>query len=221
MGAILARPDEHAGKALAGATRCYTMTEMAEIMARSSGRKITYTQVPKDAFAGFLPEASRPTLLNMLSYFEEFGYYGPDTEQLVKEAATSCEGGPGWIWGVPEAGATAALRVRMFLFQNCINVERCLSSSCRSPVLGLAGLADLRIVGSCPHPWSSAPLHSDPWSCHHNKLPGLIDGWMAGRRVDPRSRVSSPRHSRCLSSKNLEIKVPRYHRRRQPRRQSF
>lgn len=100
-GAILARPDEHAGKALAGATRCYTMTEMAEIMARSSGRKITYTQVPKDAFAGFLLEASRPTLLNMLSYFEEFGYYGPDTEQLVKEAATSCEGGPGWIWGVP------------------------------------------------------------------------------------------------------------------------
>lgn len=91
---MLAEPDKHAGKALACATRCYTMTEMAEIMARSSGKKITYGQVPKDVFAGFLPEATRPTLLNMLSYFEEFGYYGPDTEQLVKEAAEAARGAP-------------------------------------------------------------------------------------------------------------------------------
>jgi hypothetical protein len=132
------------------------------------------------------------------------GTTGRTLSSLLRRRPQAARGGPA---GFGEyLGATAALRVRMFLFQGCINVERCLSSSCRSPVLGL---------------WSSAPLHSDPWSCHHNKLPGLIDGWMAWRRVDPRSRVSSPRHSRCLSSKNLEIKVPRYHRRRQPRRQSF
>ncbi|KAI3392756.1 hypothetical protein diail_5235 [Diaporthe ilicicola] len=94
VGAILAEPDKYAGKTLACATRCYTMTEMADIMARTSGRTIKYAQVPKDAFAGFLPEANRNTLLNMLSFFEEFGYYGPETEQLVKEAAQAAKGAP-------------------------------------------------------------------------------------------------------------------------------
>ncbi|KAG6367696.1 hypothetical protein INS49_001891 [Diaporthe citri] len=59
-----------------------------------NGKKITYAQVPKDVFAGFLPEPSRPTLLSMLSYFEEFGYYGPESEQLVKEAAQAAKGAP-------------------------------------------------------------------------------------------------------------------------------
>jgi hypothetical protein len=94
VGAILAQPDKYAGKVLAGATRCYTTSEMADIMARSSGKKITYARIPKEAFAGFLPEASRATLLNMLSYFEEFGYYGPETEQLVKEGAQAARGTP-------------------------------------------------------------------------------------------------------------------------------
>ena len=62
-------------------------------MARFSGQKLTYIQVPEEVFAGFLPAASRSALLNMLSYFEEFGYYGPDTEQLVKEAAQVEKGG--------------------------------------------------------------------------------------------------------------------------------
>lgn len=91
---MLAQPDKHAGQALACATRCYTMAEMADIMARSSGEKVTYAQVPKDVFAWSLPEASRPTLLNMLSCFEEFGYYGPGTEQLVEEAAQAAMGEP-------------------------------------------------------------------------------------------------------------------------------
>ncbi|POS81208.1 NmrA-like family protein, partial [Diaporthe helianthi] len=38
--------------------------------------------------------AVRPTLLNMLAYFEEFGYYGPHTEQLVGEAAQAAKGKP-------------------------------------------------------------------------------------------------------------------------------
>lgn len=30
----------------------------------------------------------------MLSYFEEFGYYGPETEKLVQEAAEAARGEP-------------------------------------------------------------------------------------------------------------------------------
>lgn len=94
VGTLLAAPEKYAGQALCSATRTYSLSEIAEIMTRSSGKKITYIQVPKDAFASFLPEALRPTLLNMLSYFEEFGYYGPRTDELVAEAAGSARTGP-------------------------------------------------------------------------------------------------------------------------------
>ncbi|KAK4499509.1 hypothetical protein PRZ48_010024 [Zasmidium cellare] len=87
VGAMLAEPEKFVGKTLCAATRTYTMTEMCEIMSRSCGKNVAYNQVPKDVFAGFIPEA-RGTLLNMLAYFEEFGYYGPGTEQSVAAAAS-------------------------------------------------------------------------------------------------------------------------------------
>lgn len=94
VGAMLAEPDKFAGKTMCAATRTYTMTEMCEIMGKSCGKSVAYNQVPKDVFAGFLPEAIRETLLNMLAYFEEFGYYGPETEQLVNSASSSARGKP-------------------------------------------------------------------------------------------------------------------------------
>ncbi|KAH8890570.1 NAD(P)-binding protein [Thozetella sp. PMI_491] len=89
---ILAAPEQYRGKSLACATRTYTMTEVAEIMARSTGKPVTYKQIPKDVFGGFLGEESRETLLNMLSYFEEFGYYGKDTAALVRDMASAARG---------------------------------------------------------------------------------------------------------------------------------
>ncbi|KAF2164488.1 hypothetical protein M409DRAFT_67974 [Zasmidium cellare ATCC 36951] len=94
VGAMLAEPDKYVGKTVCAATRTYTMTEMCEIMSRSCGKNIAYNQVPKDVFAGFVPEAIRETLLNMLAYFEEFGYYGPETEQLVGVAANGARRKP-------------------------------------------------------------------------------------------------------------------------------
>lgn len=94
VGAILADPEKYTGKTFCAATRIYTMTEIVDIMTKASGKTIKYNQVSKDVFAGFLPEASRTTMLNMLSYFEEFGYFGAETKELVHWAATNAHSSP-------------------------------------------------------------------------------------------------------------------------------
>lgn len=92
VGAILAQPDEYAGKTFCASSEIHTIRDIAAIMSKACGKPVKYNQIPKDVFGKFLPEANRDTLLNMLSYFEYCGYYGHDSPQLVDWAATHARG---------------------------------------------------------------------------------------------------------------------------------
>ena len=94
VGAILADPEKYAGTTFCSATKIYTMQQIVDAMANASGKPIKYNQVPKDVYASFLPEATKKTFVNMMSYFEYCGYYGPDSEKLVKWAADNARGKP-------------------------------------------------------------------------------------------------------------------------------
>lgn len=86
VGAILADPEKYAGANFCGATRLYRVDEIAQIMSKTLGKDIKYNQIPRDVYGSFLPEAMRDVVLNMLSYQEEYGYYGPDTAKRVEWA---------------------------------------------------------------------------------------------------------------------------------------
>lgn len=94
VGAILANPDTYAGRTFCASSRVYTIAEIVDVLSQASGKSIKYNQVPIEVFGKFLPDANRVTLLNMLSYFEYCGYYGPDSKDLVHWAATHARGQP-------------------------------------------------------------------------------------------------------------------------------
>lgn len=92
VGAILASPDAFEAKILAGATKLYTMEEIAEIMSKSSGKTVVYKQFPEIVFSGFLPGNKADYLVHMMLYIQEFGYYGAETKDLVSWSAANARG---------------------------------------------------------------------------------------------------------------------------------
>ncbi|KAL8944447.1 MAG: hypothetical protein Q9211_000589 [Gyalolechia sp. 1 TL-2023] len=93
IGAILAEPDRFEGKTFCAATALYTLEEVAAVMSRTTGKTVVAQQVPVEEFKKGTPFT--PDLLaETFSAGEEFGYYGPDSEQLVAWAVENARGRP-------------------------------------------------------------------------------------------------------------------------------
>ena len=85
FGVMLAEPERFAGKTVYAASGLFSMGEVAERVAVLTGKRVRYVQLEEEVFKGYLPEASREPLVNMFRFIEEYGYYGPETERLVRE----------------------------------------------------------------------------------------------------------------------------------------
>jgi uncharacterized protein YbjT (DUF2867 family) len=92
VAALLSDPNQWSGKVLCAATRHYSIPEIMEIMSKSLGKTVEYNQIPKETFSSFLPENVRDIFVNMFSYVEEYGYFGPGGEELVNIGAESACG---------------------------------------------------------------------------------------------------------------------------------
>ena len=91
VGAILAEPDRYEGEVFCAATALYSMEEMAQIISKASGKTVTYEQIPEETFRKSLP-AWADVLIEMMLYQQDFGYYGPQTKELVAWAAAHARG---------------------------------------------------------------------------------------------------------------------------------
>ncbi|KAF8978157.1 hypothetical protein BGZ46_006771 [Entomortierella lignicola] len=94
VGAILAEPEKYEGKTFAAATALYSYEEIVETITKVSGKTVTYNQIPREVFQGFLPPGSAVRMVEMLLYFQDFGYYGAETKELVEWAAQNARGKP-------------------------------------------------------------------------------------------------------------------------------
>ena len=95
IGAILAEPDKFEGEVICAATKLVTMEEQAQILSKATGKEVVYKQLPLEVYKSFFPPAPYVDgLIEMMSYQEEFGYYGKDTESLVKWAADNARAKP-------------------------------------------------------------------------------------------------------------------------------
>jgi uncharacterized protein YbjT (DUF2867 family) len=92
VAAILADFPKYEGKVLSAATALYSFQEIVEIMSKASGKSVVYRQLPKDVWRGFLPETMRDHIAEMLEFFQDYGYYGENTEQKVKWSAEQARG---------------------------------------------------------------------------------------------------------------------------------
>jgi uncharacterized protein YbjT (DUF2867 family) len=92
VGAILAEPDAYAGKCLDCATRLYTVTEVADIMSKATGKKVTYNQVPDEVMIKFMPPHFDEEYLQMLQLMRDYGYYGENMKGNVEWAAKQARG---------------------------------------------------------------------------------------------------------------------------------
>ncbi|KAK4502296.1 hypothetical protein PRZ48_005721 [Zasmidium cellare] len=91
VGAILADPEKFEGKRLCAATDMYSFEEIVASLSKSAGETTQYKQVPDDEFIKDTPVM--PELFaEYFHYWDEFGYYGPESESLVTWAAGNARG---------------------------------------------------------------------------------------------------------------------------------
>lgn len=91
VGAILAEPDKYKGKTFCAATRLYTMTEICDTISKCTSKTVKYVQISEEEHLKTLPPWGG-YLVQMMSYQEEYGYYGEKTVELVKWAADNARG---------------------------------------------------------------------------------------------------------------------------------
>jgi hypothetical protein len=80
VGAILAEPEKYEGKVLSAATDLYSFEDIVQTISNMTGKTVKYNQLPESAFRGFLPPIATDKLVEMMLYFQDFGYYGPQTK---------------------------------------------------------------------------------------------------------------------------------------------
>ncbi|KAF8850429.1 NAD(P)-binding protein [Acephala macrosclerotiorum] len=99
VGAILAEPEKHEGKTLCAAEGFYTLEEVCAMLSKSAGKTIVYKQISVEEFRENLPFGTDPVSVDLtnifvegLSYYEEFGYWAPDSKELVAWAVENARG---------------------------------------------------------------------------------------------------------------------------------
>jgi uncharacterized protein YbjT (DUF2867 family) len=94
VGAILAEPDKYVGKTFCAATALYSLEEICATISKTTGERVVYKQISQSEFENSLPFDG--SLLDIFSEgygaLEEFGYFGPRTEELIAWAAENARG---------------------------------------------------------------------------------------------------------------------------------
>lgn len=92
IAAILCDFPKYEGKVISAATALYSFTEIVDIMSKSSGKSVSYSQLPEQAWRSFLPPTMQDHIAEMMQFFQDYGYHGEDTEGKVAWSAEQAKG---------------------------------------------------------------------------------------------------------------------------------
>ncbi|KAH8808711.1 hypothetical protein F5884DRAFT_793115 [Xylogone sp. PMI_703] len=86
VGVLLAEPDKYVGKVLSAATALWSLQEVADTISKVSGKTVKYNQIPEDVFRGYIPfpPVGVDNIMEMFAYYQDPGYFGPDSKELVE-----------------------------------------------------------------------------------------------------------------------------------------
>ena len=89
VGAILAEPDKYQGETFCAATALYSWEEITATMSKVTGKPVVYRQVSAEEFKKNVPFDA---VIDGISCGEEFGYWGPDSKNLIAWASENARG---------------------------------------------------------------------------------------------------------------------------------
>lgn len=89
VGTILASPDKFNGKTILGALGLYTLEEIAQSISKSTGKTVTYNQIPVDVFSSFFPPSFAKIAIDMFLFLDKFEIYGPETKSIMENTKKS------------------------------------------------------------------------------------------------------------------------------------
>lgn len=89
VGAILAEPDKYQGETFCAATALYSWEEITATMSKATGKPVVYRQMSVEEFKKGFPFDA---VIDAISCVEEFGYWGPDSKNLIAWASENARG---------------------------------------------------------------------------------------------------------------------------------
>ncbi|TAQ84332.1 hypothetical protein B7494_g7338 [Chlorociboria aeruginascens] len=92
VGAILEQPEEWEGKTVVGASENLSFRDMAGVIGKVSGKTVVYNQLDEEVFKKSLPAALMESYVQMIYYIQDFGYFGLETEELIREVKGKVQG---------------------------------------------------------------------------------------------------------------------------------
>ncbi|KAH8822052.1 hypothetical protein F5884DRAFT_717404 [Xylogone sp. PMI_703] len=92
VGAMLENPDAYDGKYVAAAGGVYSFQEAAKIISKVSGKRVGYKQIPEDGWKAHLPDFMKEEMAEMMKLFQDYGYYGKETNSIVQEGKKHIDG---------------------------------------------------------------------------------------------------------------------------------
>lgn len=103
VGSILAEPERYAGRTVNAVQGRYSYREIAEAIGNGAGKEVAYEEIGEEEFkkaagGGVIGDA----IYQLYRYFEEFGLYGEEEENIVKEAEKDVKGGKEKLMGLQE-----------------------------------------------------------------------------------------------------------------------
>lgn len=107
---ILTHPDKYEGRVFCGATKLYSYDEAAEAISNATGKKVVYKSLPSHVFRTFLPPDAAGPAVQMLEWFRDSGYYGPQTQEQVD-------------WTLAQVSPGSLTTFEDFLKKNPINLK--------------------------------------------------------------------------------------------------
>ncbi|TVY81088.1 NmrA-like family domain-containing protein [Lachnellula suecica] len=87
VGAILAEPDKYEGEIFYASNGQYTFEDCARVIGEVNDKDVFYKQIDEVEVRKALPGPFADMAVEMALYYQDFGYFGPDTKKLV-----------GWTW---------------------------------------------------------------------------------------------------------------------------
>jgi uncharacterized protein YbjT (DUF2867 family) len=92
VGAILANPEEFEGKQLCAAENLYSLEEITALISKVSGKTVKYVQLEESVFREFSPPIGKDIYSELMLYYQDFGYFGPESKELTTWARQYARG---------------------------------------------------------------------------------------------------------------------------------
>jgi uncharacterized protein YbjT (DUF2867 family) len=89
---VLLDPRKYEGKRFYLANEFMTWEEKVAVMSKVMGKKIVYEQVPEEEYRAILPPSMADIFIEAFWWFQDFGYFGPDTDGLVQWSKENARG---------------------------------------------------------------------------------------------------------------------------------